>query len=388
MDPYWIKRLWRRPWLSLCSLVLSAVLCFLLGYLASYREDQQSKLEQTKQQYDILCVVTDRRGTKSTGLRMDAQVEELLLDESETGMAQFVRDLRITKEFTYSAPALGIPSSADAQLIGVNNECCSLLLDPARDARVIYLTENFYDQSEYLCLVSEKLYNTLEGDTLTVKVTDPFIDFAVGVLGVGELELQVAGFYAGTDSTIFISYGASQRLADKISAGLRSSDSVSFLAADNERLDEIYSVAAKIFGTVDPKAGDDSMPNVALTVHDKQYRATVAALEQNIQRTGFLLPVLFLLALGMGFLISLLFTRNESKTYALMRTMGMTRGKLFGSIIREQLVLVGLAALVMLPLTRELLLTLIYFVCYAIGCVVCVIRAIRISPTAILREQE
>ena len=31
MDPYLFKRLWRRPWLSLCGLVLSLTLCILLG---------------------------------------------------------------------------------------------------------------------------------------------------------------------------------------------------------------------------------------------------------------------------------------------------------------------------------------------------------------------
>lgn len=388
MDPYFIKRLWRRPWLSLCSLVLSAVLCFLLGYLADYRQDQQDKLAKTREEFDILCVVTDRRGTKATGLRMGPEVAEFLADESETGMAQFVRDLRITKEYLYMAPELGVYSGMDALLIGVNNERADALLDPAKDAQVTCFAEEFYDQSEYLCLVSRAFYDGLDGDTITIRVTDPTIDFAVGYLGVGELELQVVGYYAGSGNTIFISFDASQRLADEISGGLRSSDSVSFLAADNQRLEEIYTVAAKVFGTVDPKAGDKSMPQIALTVHDEQYRATIAALEQNIQRTGYLLPLLLLLALGLGFLISFLFTRNERKTYALMRTVGMTRGRLFWSVIREQLILVGAASLAMLCVTRRPVQTLAYFVCYAIGCMVCVIRAIRISPTAILREQE
>ena len=389
MDPYVFKRLWRRPWLSLCSLILSATLCFLMGYLSNYRQNQMDKLQETKEQYDILCVVTDRRGTRTTSLRMNKDVAAFLMDESEEGMAQYVRDLRITKEYSYTCPALGIGDYSDAVLVGVSNERCDDRLNPEKDGKVTYLTENFYEQSDYICLVSEQMYKKLDSDTFKIMVEDPFVSPQLyGLLGSDMIEITVAGYYAGGDESIFISFDASQRLADEMSGGLRSSDSVSFLAADNETLDQIYDVAAKIFGKVDPNATDKNIPKIALTIHDEQYRATVAALEQNIARTGYLLPVVLVLGLGVGFLISFLYTRNERKTYALMRTLGTTRGKLFGSILREQLLLVAVAALAALAVTKEPVPTAVYFTCYAVGCGACIIRAIRVPPTAILRDQE
>lgn len=388
MDPYLFKRLWRRPWLSLCSLVLSAVLCILMGILSGYRQNQEQQLEHTRAEYDILCVVTNRRGTHSTSLHMRQEVLDFILGKTEEHFDSHIRDLRITKEFEYTCPALGLVNELDLTLIGVNNERCVDVLDPDLGGQVNYLTENFYEQNENLCLVSEEVYHSLESDTLKLFVEDTSVSEAIReYVGSGMIEVTVAGYYAGTGNRIFISFDNAQALAQEISnAG--SCDSISFLAANNEGLDEIYSAAKRYFGTVNPNASEDFIPKVALTIYDEQYRATVAALEQNIARTGYLLPIVLMLGLGVGFLISFLFTRNESRTYALMRTLGVTQGLLFLSILREQLLLVLLAVLVALCVTREAGPTAVYFGCYSIGCTACVVRAIMVPPTAILRDQE
>ncbi len=391
MDPYLFQRLWRRPWLSVCSLILSAVLCFLMGFLTDYRADQQQRLEDTKTQYDILCVVTDRRGTRTNTLKMNEETLNFVLDESPEGFRQYTRDLRISKEFEYTCPVLGLTNVLDLTVYGVNNERCADVLNPEMDASVTYLVDNFYDQDEYLCLVSEEIYNQmveLERDTLKLFVEDPFISERIREwVGTGVIEATVAGYYSGTGNAIYLSFPAAMRLCDEIT-GQRSCDAISFYAADNERLEEISGAAKAYFGSVNPNAPDNAIPHVGLTIHDEQYRATIAALEQNIARTGYLLPIVTALGLGVGFLISFLYTRNERRTYALMRTMGMTRGRLFGSILREQLVLVSVAVLIAFALTREGGSTAVYFVSYTIGCCMCIIRAIRVPPTAILRDQE
>ena len=390
MDPYIFKRLWRRPWLSLCSLILSVTLCFLMGYLANYREGQQTELEQIKAQYDVLCIVTDRRGTHSDSLRMNDTVAQLITDTSETGLAQYVRDLCITKEFFYTSPVMGVTDDIfNPMLIGVSDPRCNPSLDPKQDGEVTYFVEDFYKQSDYICLISEDKYRSLDADTVKMFVEDPFIDPDLySFFGSGAMEMTIGGYYSGTGDTVFISFEASQRLCDEISRGLRSSDSLFFFAADNEKLAEIYEVGGKVFGTVDPNTNDKMFLQIALTIHDKQYRATVAALEQNIQRTTYLLPLMLLVSLSVGFLVSFLSTRGENRTYALMRSLGMTRGRLFGSILREQLLLTFLAAGVTMLIMAQIFPVACYILCHSVGCCLAIIRSIRISPTAILREQE
>ena len=390
MDPYLFQRLWRRPWLSLCSLILSAVLCLTMGLLSGYREDLEQRLADTRAEYDILCIATDRHGARSTSLLLDQEILDFIYDEGEEGLAQHIRDLRITKEFQYSSFWGSSSLKSDLLLIGVNDERCDPELDPALGGAVTYLTEDFYTSDAYQCIISEKLLSELGSDRIILKVEDPILSENIRKytnLGTGTVELTIVGSYAGTGNRIFMSFEAARRLSREISKE-ESCDSLSFFAADNENLDAIYSVAKRYFSKVDPNAGDKLKNKPALTIHDSQYRATVTALEQNITRTGYLLPVILLLGLGMGFLVSFLFTRSERKTYALMRTLGMDRKRLFGSILREQLLLVALAVLAASAITRELIPGAVYFLCYGVGCAACILRAIRVPATAILREQE
>ena len=382
MDPYLWNRLLRRPWLSLVSLILSGVLCFLLVFLTGYQQSQQTELAQIKSTYDILCVVTDRKGTTSSGLRQKDDAVKFVRDQSSTGLGQYIRDLRVTKEYKFSAPI------SEGFLIGVTSERCDNRLNSDAGAQVTYFIQDFYQQDGYFCIVSEQVYLQLaeEENSVDLFIQDPYIDPRYySFYGTGTVTFEVAGYYAGTGSDIFISFETSQLLADEISGGLRSFDSMSFLAADNEQLAELKEAASSMFGDVDPIL---TWPKLALTVHDEQYRTTVAALEQDIQRTRYLLPLVQLLGLCAGFLISFLATQGERKTYALMRTLGMTKGRLFLSILREQLILTVLAVSLVSLLTGRAYAAVGYLICYSIGCCTAVIRSVRIPPTAILREQE
>lgn len=388
MDPYLLKRLWRRPWLSLCSVMMSIVLCVLIGYLSDYRQEQWDRLEEAEKSYDILCVVTDQKGTKSTNLRMDANILDYILDE-DTSLAPYMRDLRITKEFKYSAPDYGVAPMNGTDftpLIGVTNERCADILNPALGVDVSYFVDDFYERTDYVCLVSEGLYLELQEKVVLLNITDPIIDpKKEPELGKAAIEFQVVGYYAGRGADIYIPFGAAMNLAQEVS--LRTScDSIAFLAADNLNLAAISQAAMEKFGVVDPLSTNPE--GLALTIQDEQYRATVATLEQNIQRVSYLVPVILLLGLGVGFLASFLSTRNEKKTYALMRTLGMNSKKLFWSILREQMILAVVASVIALILSGTWVSIAVYLVCYIIGCVACVTKTVKVTPTVILREQE
>ena len=388
MDPYLLKRLWRRPWLSLCSVMMSIVLCVLIGYLSDYRQEQWDRLEEAEKSYDILCVVTDQKGTKSTNLRMDANILGYILDE-DTALAPYIRDLRITKEFKYSAPDYGVAPMNGTDftpLIGVTNERCADILNPALGVDVSYFVDDFYERTDYVCLVSEGLYLELQEKVVLLNITDPIIDpKEEPELGKAAVQFQVVGYYAGRGSDIYIPFGAAMNLAEEVS--LRTScDSISFLAVDNLNLTAISQAAMEKFGVVDPLATNPE--GLALTIQDEQYRATVATLEQNIQRVSYLVPVILLLGLCVGFLASFLSTRNESKTYALMRTLGMNSKKLFWSILREQMILAVVASVIALVISGAWVSIAVYLVCYIIGCIACVTKTVKVTPTVILREQE
>ena len=343
MDPYLFKRLLRRPWISLCTVFISLVLCVLISYIFSYRDEQKIGLEEAVQSYDVLCVVTDAKGTKSSGLRMDESYMDFVMDP-ESSLAPYISDLRITKEFKFSDPGYGISTLGSVDytpLTGVISERCSDTLNPEFGAEITYLEEDFYERTDYICILSEELYYELgEEKTIRLNVTDPVVDQnrEPGV-GKGTIEFKAVGYYPGRGSSIFMPFGAALKLSEEIS-GRVSCDSISFIASDNRKLDMISSAASEKFGAADPlaHASDESF---ALIIFDEQYRSSVAAMEQNIRRTDILIPLLFLLGAGTGFLASFLSTRNENRTYALMRTLGMTfsfrfcGNKLFRQLFRH-----------------------------------------------------
>lgn len=398
MNPFLFKRLQRRPWLSLCSLILTGAMCFLLCFMNGYLERQQRELEQTKVSFDILCVVTSRDGTSSTGLQMPGMYIGSVGETS--GLYPHIRDLRITKELTYSSTDLYKTDKSEprsAPMLGVSVANCADALDPAVGGDVVYLTEDFYQSSERICLVSEEHYRSLKKlqpdvedgiYTISCLIEDPYIDREITPeWGRGRLELTVVGYYKGKGETIYLPFESCMALVAEIS-GRISCDSIAFLAADNLKLEELAQAASEYYGEVVPGLSENADPAYALTIHDEQYRATLATLEQNIRRTEVLLPLLLLLGFGMGFLISFLATRGEKRSYALMRTMGLTRGKLFGSILLEQTLLPLLAAAAIGGAMANIMPCLLYLVCHCVGCAAVAVRAVRVPPTAILREQE
>lgn len=385
MDPYLLKRLWRRPWLSLCSLILSGVLCFLICFLFDYRQEQQDRLTETQESFEVLCVVSNVTGTKTTSLRLWSWAEYFVTSD-EYDLHNYVKDLRMTKEYAATSLDLGV---SQVLLTGVTNERCADPLNPAMGGGVTLFDAGFFESEEPLLLVSEELYGTLDGeDTFELSIKDLAINPETDPdLGHGNVEFRIAGFYSGKGTELYMPFPAAQAISTQISHKTHT-DSIAFLAADNLRLEELSEAASLKFKTVDPLGAQIDGVSAALTIHDEQYRATVAVLEQNIERTAYLLPVILLLSLGMGFLISFLATRGERMTYALMRTLGMTRGRLFASIIREQLFLAALAACVAGCCTGRAGPAGWYLLCHGAGCCIAVIRCVRSAPTAILREQE
>ena len=389
MDPYVIKRLWRRPWLSLFSFVLAAVLCILLGYLSEYRQVQQTRLQEVKENFEISCVVTNLSGSNSTNLKIEPKVVDFIYDR-ENGLGNYVKDVRIRKKFDYTAPTVTFEYfSGEMAVTGVTSPSCAQVLDPGQGGYVTWFEEGFYERSDNVCVVSQMTYDTLGDGVIPITLTDP-VSWKVWRdpdTKMPTLELRIVGCYTGGGADIYIPYKTSQRLLEEMT-GSGGCDSIAFLAADNEALDQLQKAASPVFHSVNPLIGNTAASTLSLNIYDEQYRATVAALEQNIRRTALLLPLILLVCLGVGFLVSVLATRSERMTYALMRTLGMTRGRLFASILREQLLLAVLAAGGFILAAGRLMPALGYLTCHTVGCCMAVVRSVRVPPTAILREQE
>ena len=374
MDGTLLKRLLRRPWLSLTGFLISGALCLLLCLLVVHLDRQEAHLEEIRGSYEIRAVVSDLRGTKTDRLFLNYRYTDFLKDE-QTGLGSFISDLLLTKTFDLRA-TFGV-----GKAVGVSGEHCASPLDPRAGGAWYAEVDDFFESSERICLVSEVNYEKMAGQEVMVNLKDSYAIEG----GTGDYPFTVVGWYKGEGADIYMPYPTAQYIAGHL-AGSASTDSASFTVRDNDRIDEMLAVAAVMFEQVDPSAMQDG--SYALTVHDRQYKATIATMEQNIRRTAYLFPLLAMVGLSVGFLLGVLGTRREIRTYALMRTLGVSGFGLFCTVLIEQMFMPVLAALIVGAVLMRAQPALIFLACYLVGCIFAVIRPVTGSPTKLFRDQE
>ena len=102
MDGTLLKRLLRRPWLSLTGFLISGALCLLLCLLVVHLDRQEAHLEEIRGSYEIRVVVSDLRGTKTDRLFLSHRYTDFLKDE-QNGLGAYISNLLLTKSFDLHA---------------------------------------------------------------------------------------------------------------------------------------------------------------------------------------------------------------------------------------------------------------------------------------------
>lgn len=376
MDPYLFKHLLRKPWNTVSSIVFCTAICCLICFLSTYAENQEKELKNVQENMAIKCVVTNARGNQTTELGIRAKYINFVMDESSP-FHKYVKDIETTKEF--------YDGNSGIDYIGISSETCSDDLNPAMGGS--YVTDiDFMNSSDFVCIVPESQYEALNGKTLTVDIYDPRARNEDMSIRHKVYDFQVVGYYPGDSSTVYIPIKTAINMASSIAMnGNYKIEEMSFTVKDNTLLDEMKKAALDVFVEAKPE-NDRISVYFALVFYDSNYLTTVSTLKQSIESTKFLVPFIMLLGLGLGFIISFLSTRSENRRYALMRAIGMTKGKLFFSVLREQSVIPLTVAVLTAIIFTASIPALEFFLFYEIGCIVAVIRAVSVRPMTILRE--
>lgn len=375
MDPYFLKHLLRRRLNTVASAVFCLVLCALICYLSVYVDKQEAELQSVRESMDIQCVVTNARGNQTTDLGIRAKYIDYVIDESSP-FHPYVRDVKMTKRFY---------TSDDVDFIGVSSETCADVLNPAMGG-AYHGDIDFMNSTEPVCIVSASAYEALEGEVLTVDLYDPRAKNEDNSVRHKEYSLRVVGYYAGEGSTVYLPIRTAIAMSAEIAInGYYKVEEMSFLVNDNSTLDEMKELAREVFIEAKPE-NDRVSVNFALVFYDSNYLTTVATLQQSIESTRLLIPFIMSLGLGLGFVISFLSTRGESRRYALMRAVGMTAKELFFSVLREQSAIPLAASAIVAAVFRAPLPALEFFLFYEVGCMISVLRVVRVRPITILKE--
>ncbi len=375
MDPYFIKHLWRKRINTVASAVFCAVLCALICYLSVYVAGQEKELQNVRENMDIKCVVTNARGSQTTELGIREKYINFVMDENSP-FHPYVRDVITGKAFY---------DEDGRSFIGVSNEVCADELNPEMGG-FYHADVDFMASEDFVCLVSAEKYESLKGETISAEIYDPRAKNEDNTVRHRPYSFKVVGYYAGEGDTVYLPIKTAITMASKIAMnGYYKIEEMSFFVKDNSTLDEMKALAKEVFIEAKP-TNDRISVNFALVFHDSNYLTTVATLKQSIESTRFLIPFIMALGLGLGFVISFLSTRGESRRYALMRALGMTKGKLFLSVLREQSIIPLFVALVAAAVFLAPLPAFEFLICYEAGCMISVLRVVRVRPIIILKE--
>ncbi|MCL2671353.1 MAG: ABC transporter permease [Clostridiales bacterium] len=168
---------------------------------------------------------------------------------------------------------------------------------------------------------------------------------------------------------------------------------VTVVIKDNRNLDVFYVEAEKFFSTPSITAVEKPM-YFAITIHDALFRETVAKINENISLLQLLIPMLYVLSAGIGFLSGFLFMRGRTREFAVMRSLGLSRFKVALLSFAEQLFIgtIGIAPGILLCLLAtgggNAINSLLFTAIYLAGALVSVLWITNVNTMQLLKSED
>lgn len=159
-------------------------------------------------------------------------------------------------------------------------------------------------------------------------------------------------------------------------------DSASFYVTDPLQLN-VFKDEMKSFGLLErAPSAKLTYDGIALAVRDTTFRTLASQLRQSIDSLERFFPFISTIIIFIGYITSFLLLNSRQKEYALMRALGVGRGKCFFIFFLEQFLLIILGALIgggianlILKGTPEVVTTgNIFLFSYFLGCIVALWR--------------
>lgn len=310
-----------QKWRTLLMIFSSAMIVFTVCILSSLVQRQEAKLTELVRDTKINCIVTDSRGTNSEDLGMlSFYVDMLTGRRHERGcyLDEAVTDVR-----ALASQKLDSPEDH------VLRRILSLDSDPllSSDIQVQFFDgfdETILRSEMDVCLVPEHmepdgqgtLTVTLRNDCKTLKI--------VGTVAGGSTDSIWVPFYFKWDDDLSSAFPV---------------QSCSFTIRDNGDLERSKDEIFTWFSRPSVSNGADAEP-FGVLVQDQTYLESLAKLENSLELLRTLLPLLAVLGGIISFLATYAMTGSRQKEFAVMRCLGLGRGRIFSMVLLEQLFLI------------------------------------------------
>ena len=430
-----VKRLCREKAKSLTVPFIALTLVVLINALGGIEQWLEAQYEDILDNFAIRAQLSDLSGLNTRELHIGrVDIERFSNPDAPMSTYNFITDLALRRTFHGERMADGVPVG----LIGITSLAADEVLTLDYTVAI-----NFFDgfdggelqSDEFVGLVSEDLLHlTVDGkinigisiqlpgllERVFVPEHNPgivqdewgnffFTDgfhmwpahpdsiffyetYTEGELITIERTFTVIGSVSGVvENTVYGSFWPLTALLEEYTEKPPYSELLSLRIADNRDLSTFKGIAAMHYARAGPLF--DTRP-LAITVFDLEFYETLEPLRQNAILVGVAIPIVYIISITVGFLTSMLLTRRRNAEFAVMRSVGVSRGSIFFGAIGEQLALCAIGAAFGLSLIAlfwgylDFERPAIFIACYMLGAVFSAARAARTNVLAILRERE
>lgn len=386
MFSYLTKRLCRHvSEILLSASIVTVVIVLLLG-LTHYQLSQQEKLDTVYDSFEIRCTVTNPTGSKETDLEISSLYIDLLTSE-EGSLYPYVTDVFLLYSLNYSS------LRSTQETVAASGDVISFYMtnDPEqsvylRDVQVQYLegynSDSFHSDSP-VCIISSALSHKIAEDG-TVYLYTPW----------GERKSLVVGTYLSEAETVFVPWQLWDDILEQDGQS-RKAHSMSFTISDNRRLVEAKTVLLDYF--ISASRLNKSSGSLGLIIDDSLFIDSVVVLERGIALMRVVQMLVYIMSVGVSFLVAFLTIRTRRLELAVMRSMGTRYIMLYVEVLCEHLIFFMAGALVAWPISLVLgmppsgenLNTIgIFLICYLIGVIFAVSQVTSGQIMQILKGKE
>ena len=377
-----------RRWLPCALLVLLVCVgAFGMTLLAGALDAQKAALEEVYDESSIRCVISNLSGTKTDRLEINSMYIDLCTTFDRHDFCSWIERVNLKRMLKCNKEG----SNEEIQLAGISYPEAAMELLPENGATLSFFdgySEDIFQTEQAVCIVpgtmlSELTVNgdggrqisvTLEGKTATMTVA--------------------GAYYGGISSAVYCPFDYLPEFLVKDEYIY--TDSLSFYVSDNRTLEKFKEEAEKYFSEPSITAEDKPM-YYAITVYDELFNKTVAGIKENIAVLRLLLPVLYIIAAGIGLLASFLYIRGRVREFAVMRSLGLSRIRVTGLISFEQLIIGTVGTVLGISVCyaffsgaaiRNAINGLLFTLCYLAGALAAVLWITNVNVLRLLNSDE
>lgn len=390
---------------SFLSILISGmIVLFLLLYISNI-EKNQAQLIKLGRTIPITGSICNIDGSQDVGLQIDL---EMLNKMRDTGLIKdevTAMEICAAMPNTYDESALGCL----CRFVGTNSFSIFSSFTSKDVSYIDDYDESFLEGSEPVCIVRDRFMseqNINLGDELEVEAYVQKYDKEGEMIDdfekISSVKMKVIGsFKSKTQSRNEAPYIISPiGFVESIYEGtnVRSYASAArFTLKDSLKVNEFKNEMQEIGFSSTNMQGGFSRVGKALTINDETFIMLATRLTESLNMLKSFAPLIFIIVAAIGFISSYLLMQSKQYEFAIMRSLGTSKGKCFRIIFLESMILALLGSIIgafisgfVVSLMAKTIVAVlaVFLIFYMMGTAIALLLLNRFSAMAVLSKMD